>query len=138
MEEHLLGCHSARGHVGQPKVLKRFAAEVLRASNVLRHRSHKRHLHSYIPFPNSPLHPSTGLQACLLLSDPALTGTAGPETSRSDKQVTARGSQSWIEQLKDMRGRPNHRDSQHFEQGPLTPGLGWEAPLLPAFVVSSC
>lgn len=30
MGEHLLGCHSARGHVGQPKVLRRFAAEALR------------------------------------------------------------------------------------------------------------
>lgn len=102
MGEHLLGCHSARGHVGQAKMLTRFTAEVPRQYMSQQHADTRDTDHikgTCIPLflsPNFPLHPSTGLQACLLLSDLALTGTAGPQTSRSDKQVMARGSQSEI------------------------------------------
>lgn len=95
MGEHLLGCH----RVGQAEMLKRFAAEVLRQYVSQQHADTTDTDHikgTCIPLflcPNFPLHPSTGLQACLLLSEPALTGTAGSQT-RSDKRVMARGSQS--------------------------------------------
>lgn len=100
MGKHLLECHSARGHVGQAKMLRRFAAEVPRQHVSQQHAATRDTDHTKstcIPLflcPNFSLHPSIALQACLLLSDPALTGTAGPQSSRSDKQVMARGSQT--------------------------------------------
>lgn len=102
-QDHLVGWCSATDHVEQPESLKRFDAEILRQRESQQHASTRDTARMQItrkafppdtPFSNFPPCPSTGLQVCLLLPNPALTGTAAPQISRSDKQAKARGSQS--------------------------------------------